>query len=201
MRSIHLLKKSFFLSVLLLMLVLTFMSCKGKQEMDSKQTATELNKPNSDATKESDERFLVQAAEINLEEIMLAKLVQQRTGSEDVRALAKMLEDAHRLAKSNLSSLAFRKSIAVPTDPTKKVMELYDNLNAKSVKEFDQEYISLMVQGHKDAISFFEKYISIKNDPDINTWATTMIPELRDHLSKIMEVQAHMNPISERTSS
>ena len=74
MLTCHHLKKSLLFSFLVVSGGFIFTSCKDNQAEDAKQAATELNKPKPDVTNERDQRFLVQAAEFNLEEIMLGKL-------------------------------------------------------------------------------------------------------------------------------
>jgi putative membrane protein len=191
-------KKSFLLPVLLLVAIISFTSCGGHREVDSKVVANTLNEPKSDATKERDEKFLVRAAEINFEEIMLGKLAQQRTASDDLKAMAKMFEETHRTANSALRVMAMSKSIAVPTAATKKVMDDYDQLNLMSTKEFDREYCSLAVKNHQEAISFFENYTGGNCDEDIKIWALGVLPDIRIHLQKALEMEMQMtSPVSE----
>jgi len=40
----------------------------------------------------------------------------------------------------------------------------------------------MMVNGHKDVISKFEKASTDAADPDIRNWATSILPALRKHL-------------------
>lgn len=177
--------------------ILSLGACKDSQAVDSKKLAEEMNEPKSDLTKERDEKFLVQAVEINQEQIMLAKLAQQRSGSEEVKTYARMVEESHRNANSNLTSFAIRKTIAIPGTTTQKVMDEYNKLNESSVTDFDKEYCKMIIDSHKEAINTFESYTNGKSDPDIQSWARTMLQELRDHHSKAMEMDAHLSPLSE----
>ena len=111
MLTLSSIKKTTLFFSLFLMLVLSITSC-GRREVDSKEVAEELNEPKSDVTKESDERFLVNTVEMNFREIMLGKLAQQRATSADIKALAKVLEDAHQKANAEVSALASTKAIA-----------------------------------------------------------------------------------------
>jgi len=191
-------KKSSLLSAFLLVALFSFTSCGGKHEVDSKEVATALNEPKSDATKERDEKFLVRAAEINFEEIMLGKLAQQRTASDDIKAMAKVFEETHRTANSELRAMAMAKKIAVPTAATKSVMEEYDQLNLTDTKDFDREYCSLAVKNHQEAISFFENYTGGNCDEDIKIWALGVLPDIRIHLQKALEMEMQMtSPVSE----
>ncbi len=196
MLTYHLRKSLLFLSLLLIVLV-GFVRCGNRHEMDPKQEAIELNKPNSDATRERDEKFMVQAQEFHFQGIMLGKIGHQRASAEEVKAMAKILEDAYRTARSELSSLAIRKSIAVPSAATQKVMETVDKLNEKSVEEFDAEYCALILESQKEAIRCFEVYTDGLGDPEIRAWGLSMLPIMRNHLSQITEIDAHMNPVSE----
>ena len=184
-------------TILIVVAILSLGACKDSQSVDSKKLAEELNEPKSDPTKERDEKFIVEAVEINQEQIMLAKLAQQRSGDDQVKMFARMMEESHRSANSFLSSLAIRKTIAIPGTTTQKVMDEYNKLNEKSVDDFDKEYCRMVVDSHKEAINTFENYTNGKSDPDVQAWAKTMLQELRDHLSKAMEMDAHLSPLSE----
>lgn len=188
--------KSITLSSVLVFSVFTLSSC-GKREMDTKQVAQELNEPKSDATKERDEKFMVRAAEINFTEIMLAKLTQQRSVDEELKGLAKMMEDFHRQANVDLRSLAMQKSIAVPTAATNKVLEDYNQLNLKSPEEFDDAYFSMVIHDHENAIRHFESFTNGPCDEAIQAWAMKLLPDMRIHLQKAKDLQLGIsNPVS-----
>ncbi len=120
-----------------------------------------------------------------MEEIQLGQLAQQKGTMEDVKNLAKMLTDEHNKAMADLTALAGRKSIAIPTATTDKVKNAYDKLNEKAPgNDFDKEYCDMMVKGHNDAIDAFEKAASNAYDADIKAWASSMWPGLRAHLDQ-----------------
>lgn len=165
---------------------------------DSKEAATEMNKPNSDATRESDERFLVRAAEINFEEIRLGQLAEQKGTEVEVRELAQMMIQAHTKAKRDLDALASSKGIAVPTAPTDATENTYKNLNEKSGRDFDREYCDKMVSGHKDAIDLFEGATRGNNDPDVKNWASGTLEELRMHLSHAQSCETKLKQLADK---
>jgi putative membrane protein len=197
MTPTRILKGSMLYFSFLVATMFAMMSCGRDQQIDSKEIATDLNKPKNDIAKEQDERFLVRVAEFDYEQIMLGKLAQQRASSEDVKALAKMLEETHRASKSELSSMAIMKSIAVPSSPTKAAHMAYDKLNEASVENFDAAYLTRMVASHNDGIMLFEECIQGNNDPEIRTWAIGKLPDIRIHLTKVMELDAQYGPLSE----
>src|SRR5690606_32319467 len=82
-------------SFVAIMLVLT--SCNSEHNKgDSKAVAKEYNKAKfADDDLENRAHFLMDASEINLEEILLGTLAQQRGTSTVVKELGKMMEDTH----------------------------------------------------------------------------------------------------------
>src|SRR5688500_7718356 len=175
--------------VLLISFSLIFMTaCENKAGKDPKEVAEEQNKEMEKQTEEElnkkrDEDFLIKAAEINMEEIQLSQLAQQKGTMADVKTLAKMMTDDHSKAMADLTALAGRKSIAIPTASTDKVQTAYNKLNEKAAgNDFDKEYCDMMVKGHKDAIDAFEKAANNAYDDEIKSWATSMLPGLRTQL-------------------
>ncbi len=196
MLSCQHLVKSMLHSALFVIATFCFVSCGDKPEYVPTELAASNPKP-TDLTRETDKQFLVRAIEMKYEQALLGKLARQRTSSEEIRTIAQMLEDANREEKSSLASLAIMKSIHVPSAPTQSAHAAYDSLNVATVEEFDFAYIRSAIQGYRDMIAHFENGTRAEMDPDIKAKAMAMIPVMRTHLSKTMEIDAHMNPVSE----
>ena len=173
------------------------MGCGDSRDADQKDMGLALTNPIDDLTRKSDERFLVGVAEFNYKQILLGKLAQQRATSTEVRDLAKMLEEDHRNAKMTLGSMSIIKSIPVPGAPTVAAHEAYDKVNEVDVEAFDATYLSTVITNHHDVIALFDIYMRGNHDPDIYTWALGRLPELRTHLTRAMELDAQLGPLSE----
>ncbi|HEY8937348.1 MAG TPA: DUF4142 domain-containing protein [Cyclobacteriaceae bacterium] len=170
-------------------LVFALSSCQNKKAEDSKEVATEHNEAKFDSANEEDAKFLVAAAEINLEEIELGKLAQQNGALADVKSLGKMMEDDHTKALKDLQALASSKQITIPTVITDKGLDAVKKLKDKTGNDFDKDFCQMMVKGHKDAIDKFEKESKDAANGDIRAWATSMVPSLRTHLDHAMTCQ------------
>lgn len=190
-------KRSLLYFSFLLSTMFAMIGCGGDQQIDSKEIATDLNKPKNDIAKEQDERFLVGAAEFDYEQIMIGKLAQQRASSTEVKELAKILEETHRTSRSELGSMGIMKSIAVPSTPTKAAHLAYDKLNEVAMEDFDAAYLNRVVASHNDAIMLFEECIRSNNDADIRTWAIGKLPDLRMYLTQVTELDSQFGPLSE----
>jgi len=159
-------------------------ACSNSNPDDPKEIAEDKNEEKFDDRKsEKDANFLVEAAAINLEEIKLGELAQQRGTMQDVKDLGKMMVKEHTAAMNELKGLAKNKAITIPEVLTEDGQDAYDDLNEeKAGKDFDKEYCDMMVKGHKTAIRKFEDASSNAQDADIRNWASSMLPGLRTHL-------------------
>lgn len=139
--------------------------------------------------KVKDAQFLVNAAEINLEQIRLGQLAQQYSMMKEVKELGKILEEHHNKSMKALTLIAKKKAIAIPTSPTDNVQDAYKTLRDKSGSNFDKSYSDLMVVEHKNAVAIFEKAATDSNDADIKAWAKTTLPDLSAHLDLALACQ------------
>jgi putative membrane protein len=185
------LKKSALFAAFIGTIIMGITACNSDgKSTDTKEVAQEANEIKFDNTNtEKDAKFLVNAAEINLEEIKLGQLAQQKGTMTDVKELGKMMEQAHSKAMAETDSLAKKMLITIPASPTENALEAYKKLNNKSGTAFDKAYCSMMVSGHKDAISLFEKAAADLNNAGIKQWAATMLPGLRTHLEHAITCQ------------
>lgn len=186
MRNLKDIKKLFFDGMLIVIIMgLTLAACNNNAQTpeDTKEVAEESNEAKfDDNEQENDAEFLVDAAEINLEEIELGKLAQTNGVTAEVKDMGKMMVDHHTNTFNELKDLASRKSMTIPTSLTEENLEDYKKLSDKTGNDFDKEYCDMMVKGHKDAIDRFEKASNKANDAEIKQWASTTLPALRTHL-------------------
>ena len=183
-------KSSMLQATFIIVAIIGTSSCMNNKPEDTKEVAEEKNEQKFDNNNnEKDAQFLVDAAEINREEISLGQLAQQKGGSGHVKELGKMMEDEHTKSLADLTALAKTKNISLPTSQTENGKDAYKKLNNKSGNDFGKEYSSMMVNGHKKAIELFEKASTDCNDPDIRAWATATLPALRTHLDQSLMCQ------------
>jgi putative membrane protein len=173
-----------------------FVSCSGDrtdnntQNEDPKETAEEHNEAKFETNKsEEDAQFVVEAADINLAEASLGKLAATNAMSQEVRELGDMMTREHQKAYDELVALAKKKNITVPASVSDNSQKKYNDLSEKKGTDFDKQFCDAMVDGHKDAIDKFEKASKESTDPDIQTWATNMLPSLRQHLDHSVALQ------------
>ncbi|MEZ0129294.1 DUF4142 domain-containing protein [Flavobacterium sp. LBUM151] len=167
-------------------LIIIFLnSCKNetKQE-DPKEVAEDANETKFDSidSKEDDSQYLVDQAEINLEEIEIGKLAQTKGTNAEVKKFGKMLVDEHTKSASEVSTLAKTKNFTLPTSLTEDGQDKYNKLNEKSGVDFDKKFADMMVDGHEKAIDKIKKAAENAKDADVRQWASNSIPVLTTHL-------------------
>lgn len=175
-----------FLGAAVFTLSLGTVSCKKEnKEEDTKEVAEDANEAKFDDVnddKEDDSEYLVSAAEVDMKEIELGKLAQQKSTNADVQALGKMMVAQHEKASAETKALAAKKNITLPAALTEKGQDAYKDLNDKTGHDFDKAYADKMVEGHEKMIEKMEKASEKATDADIRMWAANMLPTLRTHL-------------------
>jgi putative membrane protein len=181
-------KKILLTSKLLLgagIILLSLNSCKNetKQE-DPKEVAEDQNEAKFDDSnsKENDSEFLVGATEINLEEIAIGQLAQQKSTNPEIKKFGKMLVDDHTKLSGEVKTVAQARNFSLPTSITEDGQEKYNKLNEKSGVDFDKKFVDMMVDGHEKAIDKFTKASKNSTDEEIKTWASNNIASLTAHL-------------------
>src|SRR6202012_6110832 len=111
---------------------------------------TETKSPSHSNMNPADGQFLNKAAEINLEEIQVGTLAQQNGAGNNVKSMGKMLEEDHTQSWNELTQLARKKSVAIPTGLDSNAKGDYNTLSALSGSDFDKKFCEMMVSGHKD---------------------------------------------------
>ncbi|MDQ3535374.1 MAG: DUF4142 domain-containing protein [Bacteroidota bacterium] len=182
------------LNLIALFSALLFMySCDNNpnsNRQDSAEVAEERNEErlaDRDNLKE-DSEFVVEAAGSSMMEIELGQLAVQKANSQEVKNFAQKMVDDHSRANEKLKQIAQRKNIALPNGIPNDHRKHIDDLREKSGREFDKEYMDLMVSEHKDDVSKFEDAADDLNDNEIKSFAQETLPKLRQHREEAEQI-------------
>ncbi len=167
-------------------------SCVDNKKVDVEKVAEQENRVKMATDNEAivviendnSAKFLLAVAEMQLEDISLGKLAQQKGTSSHVKELGKMMVDDHTKSFGELKALSQSKSISIPMSLMEDSQEAYDDLNEKTGNDFGKAYSERVVKHHEHAIGLFEEASTDSEDQDVRTWATNKLPGLRTHLAK-----------------
>ncbi len=152
--------------------------------------------PNSRAVDEktklnsADEKFIQEEAAAGVALVKLAELGAKRASRADVKDFAGMIVADHTKANAELATLAGSKSVELSSEVDSKHADTYDELETENEKDFDKEFLSVIVSGHKKCVKNFEDAAEDAEDSEVKLWAAKMLPALKSHLQKAEELSS-----------
>lgn len=126
-----------------------------------------------------DKDFVQAASMSSSTEIDAAKLAQKNSEDKDVKSFAHHMMVDHTKLTVQLK-MAAPKGVTVPKDNSDTAV--LDSLKGLKGKEFDQAYIQRVgLEGHKQAISAFQKEITDGQDAKLKKAAQDAMPTIQEH--------------------
>jgi putative membrane protein len=187
--------------VLFIAAALVTVACNNDNQADSVKNAEKQNDRNDSSVTllgdntdslDFDKDFMVETASGGLLEVQLGELAQKNASAAAVKKFGQMMVTDHTKANAELTALAKQKNIVVPSVPGEEAQENISKLQQVTGKDFDKEYVNLMVEDHKNDIDQFEKAAEKAKDPEIKALATKTLPTLRHHLQMIQAIHDGM---------
>jgi len=130
---------------------------------------------------EDDATFLKTAIGINLAEIQLGQLAEQKSQNDQVRKYGAMLVKDHQASNQEATGLARQTNVTPPESPSREDQTAFQQLSSMSGKDFDASFLDHMIKGHKTAIDLFtDKSDDAKSD--VTAFAKKTLPDLKKHL-------------------
>ena len=141
----------------------------------------------------SDEKLLMQLAQANIIEINSAKLAEEKSKSEQVKALAKKMTEDHTKALDELKQLAQAKGITLPTEPDRQQKLMQNRLSSLTGEKFDKQYVQQVSERvHKDVHKLLLQAGSKAQDMDIKNYATKNLSVIESHQQLVKETSRTM---------
>lgn len=164
-------------------LPLTF-SALGAAERTDTTTTTTTTSLNKD-----DVKFLQMANQGGLLEIKTSELVAKRNVTGAAADYAKKMITEHESVNKELSSLASKKGVTLPTALDVDTQKKYDSLVKVDDAKLGKEYMEAQVKAHKAAVSSFKDAADDSMDVDVKAIATKHFPHLQAHLDEAKRIE------------
>lgn len=163
----------------------------------SPSTSTTSTSSSASTASTQDKDWINQAAMDNHQEIIMARLGEQKASNAGVKSFAQKLATDHTKALSELETVARGKSVTIPsqytststTSSTATQNADERRLSGLSGAEFDRAFVKQMVDDHQKAISAFEREEKATQDSAIRNYINTTLPTLRSHLSEAQNLE------------
>ncbi|MBC7905115.1 MAG: DUF4142 domain-containing protein [Gemmatimonadaceae bacterium] len=141
------------------------------------------------AADEESAEFMVAAADGGMMEVELGRAAKEKATHPRVKAFGDMMAMDHGKANEELKALAARKNVTLPAALSENNQKHVTDMSKKSAKEFDKDYMGMMVDDHKDDIDKFEKASKNSKDAEVKAFAEKTLPTLRAHLDSAKAIK------------
>jgi putative membrane protein len=145
---------------------------------------------NNNGTPQSDQDFMVKAAQSNLAEVDAGQLAASKSGNAAIKMFGQMMVTDHTQAFAELKINADSLKFTLPASPDSMHIALKQKLSTLTGKSFDSLYINSQVNDHHTAISLFESEASSGYDQRLRNYANKYLPGLRMHLHMADSIKA-----------
>ena len=130
----------------------------------------------------ADRSFISSAAEANLAEIDMAKMVGQKSTDPAVKDFASRMVTDHTQASQKLATVAEMNGVKLPTEASATERNQKSKLEKLSGAQLNDAYLRNELQGHKETISAFESEIEHGQNQEAKNYAEQTLPTLQDHI-------------------
>jgi putative membrane protein len=124
--------------------------------------------------------FVKKAAQDGLTEVALGKQAATKAQDPQIKQFADHMVQDHSKANDELTSVAKKKGLQVPSSLDAEHQAIVQKMSQKSGADFDTAYSKEMLKDHKKAVSLFEG-ASKSSDTDLSAFAQKTLPTLKEH--------------------
>lgn len=175
-----------------------FMACNN-QSADPVETAEDANETKLDRTagptdsQEESSEFLVSAAASGLAEVEAGKVGEQKATQSSVKEYAAMMVKDHSAANDEVKALAQQLNVTLPAGPKNEDQDRLNNVAKKEAKDFDKDFMDMMIKDHKKAIDLFKDASDDNVHPDVKSFINSTLPKLQAHLDAAESIRESLN--------
>ena len=170
-------------------------SVDNANDMNAKKDTTDVSNTKKDtmvntmSVSDNVAKFAVGAANGGMFEVELGKIAAEKATNKEVKDFGEMMVKDHTKANDELKSIAADKNITLPASISDDMQKKIADINKESGKDFDKDYINMMVKDHKDDIDDFEKEAKDSTYPALQSFAVKTLPTLYKHLGAAKAIQ------------
>ena len=129
-------------------------------------------------------------------EVAIGKVAVQKAQNSDVRQFGQRMVDDHAKANDQLTGVASKDNLVLPTALNTKDQATIDRLSSLTGSAFDRDYMWRVVVDHEADIARFQHEANSGTNPDLKSWASNTLPTLQDHLHQAKEIQKAVGFVS-----
>lgn len=139
----------------------------------------------TDSVTKEDKEFLENAGEMNMTEIALGHLAQERAFSPEIKALGLTLVTDHQAMTDDLVVLAKAKGVELTVESTVPQKTMIAAFKDKTGAEFDREFREHVAKDHEKAVKMFADAAEDSKDANVKAFAAKNQAALQGHLQAV----------------
>ncbi|MGE0128098.1 MAG: DUF4142 domain-containing protein [Blastocatellales bacterium] len=128
-----------------------------------------------------DQEFMTDAARHGMMEVQLGNLAAQKASSTDVKKFGQRIATDQSKIGQMLQQLASSLNVTLPQELTPGQQQEVSKLQDLSGKQFDRDFMSLMLKDHAEDITTYERAINQVTNAELKQFASQALPILREH--------------------
>lgn len=133
------------------------------------------------AANSQEAQFVKEAGHGGSAEVALGKLAVQKAENQQVKDFGQRMIDDHGKANEGLEHAARQQGLEVPQQPTKSQQDTYKRLSRLSGREFDKQYMRVMLTDHADDAAKFQHYTQTGPNDPVKDWASQTLGIINEH--------------------
>ncbi|MBM0226570.1 MULTISPECIES: DUF4142 domain-containing protein [Micromonospora] len=133
-----------------------------------------------------DAQYLQALHQVNLAEIVMGNVAQQKGQNQQVKDLGKQFVTDHTQLDQTVQSTAQQLNVQLPSEPTADEQKVIDRLNNLSGAEFDKAWVTAELAGHVQAIQATQTEISQGSEQSVVQLAQDALPVLQAHYDALV---------------
>ncbi|HEX2558883.1 DUF4142 domain-containing protein [Phenylobacterium sp.] len=135
--------------------------------------------------------YVAAAAAGDLYEIEAARIAQNRSQNDEVKALAKMISDDHTKSSGDLQTAASQsgQTLTIPAAMPADRQAQVEALNAATPTDFDAVWLGQQVQAHEQALALHQRYAQNGDIAQLKAFASAMAPVIQRHLDQVRQLR------------
>lgn len=145
-----------------------------------------------DKKKPMDNDFVDKVSSSGRVEVELAKIAMTRATHEEVRKFAAKLAEDHSKANNDLLIVVSDERIPIPEQPLPEHVKHLQHFAGNQVKDFDKEYMKMMVENHEKSVELFTKASKECKNEKVKKFAEKTLPTIKEHLTMAKKIKDEM---------
>ena len=134
--------------------------------------------------------FHALAASSDIFEVLSSVQAKAKAQNAEVKKFAEQMITDHTKTSDELKQIAAKRYLGLPTVALARHQRMLDELtNEEDMDEFDDEYMSMQVKVHSQAVELFESAAENETDPELKAFAVRHLPHLRMHLDNAKRIK------------